>query len=127
MDREIKFRAWDRDNNCMIEDWYIITEEKFTKDRFLGRQAQTLATEIMQFTGLKDKNGKEIFEGDVVIDDVGDKLKVIFEHGSFWFSYNDIDMWTYEWNNRNNELTIEVIGNIYENSELLEEHKKDGI
>ena len=133
--REIKFRAWDKDNNCMIENWYEITEEKFTKDRFLGRQAQTLVTEVMQFTGLKDKNGKEIFEGDIIKvhdleedeeirdeDFIGvfiyDKENLRFQFDEKYLGYIDEIGFivTSDWL----DYEYEVIGNIHENKELLE-------
>lgn len=83
--------------------------------------------ELMQFTGLKDKNGKEVFEGDVIRDSDGFEGIVQYDksYGMYGIAYlptksNGIDM-TFEelkdkyWN------TFEVVGNIYENPELLEE------
>ena len=79
--------------------------------------------ELMQSTGLKDKNGKEIFEGDVV--DYKGRKAIIKWNGSYAsFIYRFVD----ELNKRSAEwyplylayLKCEVIGNIYENQELLE-------
>lgn len=73
--------------------------------------------DIMQYTGLKDKNGKEIYEGDIVlwIDSKGNKRqnKVFFERGAFRLRNTYFELLEYG--------ILEVIGNIYENPELLEE------
>lgn len=80
--------------------------------------------ELMQSTGLKDKNGKEIFEGDIV--DYKGRKAVIKWHGSYAsFIYRFVD----ELKERNSEwhplflayYHVEVIGNKFENPELLEE------
>jgi len=71
---------------------------------------------VMQFTGLTDKNGKEIFEGDVAecYPDY-EKGKVIFHSGCFWFELlHDEDDQEYLY-----DLKLEVVGNIHENPELL--------
>lgn len=72
---------------------------------------------IMQYTGLKDKNGKEIYEGDILSDGNDEKpYKVVFENGSFRAEADgySLDLEDYD-------DICEVVGNIYENPELIEE------
>ena len=79
---------------------------------------------LMQFTGLKDKNGKEIYEGDIVKIGILLNELVIYEgvvaysNGRFTCDTGklEIDWWRYEITKQ----TIEIIGNIHENPELLE-------
>ncbi|NSU74696.1 hypothetical protein HRH06_07675 [Enterococcus faecalis] len=132
-----KFRAWDDINEKMIYDFYREKIEKVdgwykgelvvrnkneihcdllysSKEEYLFRHVKELP--LMQSTSLKDKNGVEIFEGDIGWDDHQEVHgQVIFENGAF----------KYEWENISEDLfevtdDIEIVGNIYENSELLE-------
>ena len=122
--REIKFRAWDKKYNemipdliCFYKDGGISHNNHFNSDisPFRGYMWDSRNLEVMQYTGLKDKNGKEIYEGDIV---KGNYLKGIG---------------VVEWNDKfckfdiSHKMNItpsdecEVIGNIYENPELLKE------
>jgi uncharacterized phage protein (TIGR01671 family) len=110
--RQIKFRAWDTRNSRFVFDPDIYSSQQYHK-RFT----------LEQFTGLLDKNGKEIYEGDVLADAKSIyRPQVVFEDGRFAFAFtyeNGHDVAPcQEWYITNNQL--EVIGNIHENPELLE-------
>lgn len=116
--REIKFRAWDRFNKQMRTD---MRSNKFKHLFNLAIEygSDFLDGHLMQYTGLKDKNGAEIYEGDIVKAKGEYPAIIEFSFGSFcinhigfagkWTSIRDVATDRYE-----------VIGNIYENPELLE-------
>lgn len=110
--REIKFRAWTGAKMFNVD---VLAISKVMWDS--GGTGVSLAYQpsikVMQYTGLKDKNGVEIYEGDL-IDFGGGPFKVIFEKGCF-YSWTPYDS---EFLHLINHLS-EVIGNIYENPELL--------
>ena len=128
MKREIKFRAWDIYENKFINDIYITENgEMFTFNEYdiaIYRRHEDII--LMQYTGLKDKNGVLIFEGDVVQSDKFNYF-VVFENGSFVLYHTllkNFDGSKYRWGllSRVYELhnfNIQVIGNIYENKELI--------
>jgi uncharacterized phage protein (TIGR01671 family) len=117
--RVIKFRAWDKDEKKMIifclEDLLDLQNKTETEsfgihDYACNRMYET----IMQFTGIKDKNGKEVYEGDVV------HLKDISGSGS----ERDFGLKEIKWGDvgfPESLLTedIKVMGNIYQNPELI--------
>lgn len=105
MNREIKFRAWD--GKKMIHGYFNLPpQDEITKE-----------WEYMQFTGLTDKNGKEVYEGDIL------KLHDHIDYfGTVEWNVKDVCFQTNnftatEWSD------AEIIGNIYENGELLKGSK----
>lgn len=134
--REIKFRAWDKEENEMHFDVGIDEHGipyKFPHDLDSIDTVSADAAdywpdaELMQFTGLKDKSGKEIYEGDIVkYRKHPQKTKVgevaFTSYGAFAIkNQNELErergFWT--WTSFNGMNSLEVIGNIYENPELL--------
>lgn len=138
MKREIKFRAWDHQDEIMIysdDEFDNYFFEPHNDDGILrayriydtydssgapGRSIEEI--EVMQYTGLKDKNGKEIYEGDIVKWDVNDITRtapVYYDErqASFWMG-RDKDsghLVLNDWMRGE----FEIIGNIYENPELI--------
>jgi len=140
MNRTYKFRAWDKKNEEMINDihiapeygWIVLADNDAMEERGLAEEGQF---ELMQYTNLKDRNGREIYEGDIarvkqtvwgyvehlikiiwdeedarftniVIKKIGEDRHNTPDEGEGW-SMNVIRDW------------VEVIGNIHENPELL--------
>lgn len=137
MNREIEFRVWLKDRKMMFEVLELDFEHKYIEykeyeDEEIGyddKYAGFDEIELMQYTGLKDRNGVKIFEGDIVKDDKERIFVIEYEFGGFnvvpidyyndeLFSWNSLgDIQTASWLNE----STEIIGNIYENKELLED------
>jgi hypothetical protein len=98
--RPIKFRAWRSDFEEMIYNEFHITADGAVYSFGLAPECV-----LMQFTGLLDKNGKEIWEGDLVLCE--EEGEVTFNDGAFQVQFPDDAEWL-------NGLIVEVIGNIYE-------------
>lgn len=124
--REIKFRAWLKYKKEMVDnarpDFFSKQLHYFCDNSAGGKDVLGVSTEdieLMQYTGLKDKNNKEIYEGDIfhigskkilyVVEWIDCGLKGRQIKNKSWIG---LDYWKED---------IEVIGNIYENSELIKE------
>lgn len=160
--REIKFRAWQKYHKKMVEVTNISFDDNGEingvatfvenqapqhisyRDDLLGRfflkDERGMVLELMQFTGLKDKKGVEIYEGDIIrftnsIDEIDNEVgTVTWEQGecNFVAQYKTSNCVTQEGNGTtitiyliSNEtyqecVEYEVIGNVYQNPELLE-------
>ena len=127
-----KFRAWDswRKRMSVVDRIYIDTEGVRLYDDFGEYWRDFRDAKLMQSTGLLDKNGKEIFEGDVVqfedCSETSDFLYInigIIEWLQGCFHVTNRDSVLMEDLLDGDSLDVTIIGNIYENPELLEDNK----
>ncbi len=143
MNREIKFRVWDKESKCFLfpqsklcidlETGYPYLSQKLgNKGNYVTLCPPESNFVFQQFTGLKDKNGKEIYEGDLL------------ESGAWFQGYGTVEVF---WNNRYSSWRVvvpggqgnyngaelwegilmngKIVGNIMENPELLKKYEKN--
>ena len=138
--REIKFRAWDKDNKCWLTNelfevgelfinWQTDNSGKF----YIHDKTQTGHNSIIleQFTGLLDKHGKEIYEGDIIRDASSGGYTKWWDGIVTWHNAGSVG-WVAEplpenkhrgaWG-LNYNYEYEVIGNIHQNLEIIKERR----
>lgn len=120
--REIKFRMWNKKDVYMEElsfPWMIDHEEVWN----INTKKQLKNVVLMQYTGIKDKNGEDIYEGDIIKWGIegGEWInEVRFYGGAVWiFVDGEIHTILSEYRGK-----YEVVGNIYENPELIKKKRK---
>jgi len=118
--KEIKFRAWDKRGEKWLEPHHVdiscagvVSKATVHRGYEIARDRNLDFIEIMQYTGLKDKNGKEIYEGDIcqIIAEYSDQKPHIHKFEVKWDKIGWSNLLVFE---------CEIIGNIYENPELIE-------
>jgi uncharacterized phage protein (TIGR01671 family) len=125
--KEYKFRFYSNDAQRyldVIEIW--VKSNKFTVQ--YGNTSQIAIVDgihqLEEFTGLTDKNGTDIFEGDIIESRTGQLAEIIYNHGSFYLKFikyekeHALDDGTLGFEYYNPDISI-VIGNIHENKDLL--------
>lgn len=116
--RDLEFRAWDTNNNAMIDDVFICRNSiEFGQKGYHANKDQFV---FMQYTGIKDKIGRKIWEGDILKiydngpESSGRNIRTVEISDMIDFFTNEYDPvvgWSWK--------ELEIIGNIYESPDLL--------
>lgn len=125
--RDIKFRAWDSEKMIYQNNMQSISWPNHLKKEcavWVRCDFNNMGYfELMQYTGLKDKNGKDIYEGDILKDLYGHHLKVVFDGGSFRAVFGDsiceVEGSEFAGYYPKDITEFFIVGNIYENTEML--------
>ena len=126
MSRQLKFRAWDKDSRKMCEvanlDWWGDPDQASCDLAGPGKNGgweklfyiDVGEVELMQYTGLKDKNGREIYEGDIIQEFAGEHAQGVWEYSNV----STVEDLRWLPDSLGFADCAYVIGNIYENPEL---------
>ena len=125
---EIKFRAWDWVEKQMcpviVADFQDIQAKLFCRFPKSGTQG-SISADLMQYIGAKDKNGVEIYDGDVIRENAGEKYRdyvVRWSDGKYGFIADTKALCkVFPCLNQGTAKYLEVVGNIYENPEMVKE------
>lgn len=118
--REIKFRAWDKVNKAFMSSEEFAIHDGDVMGLCYGNEMDDVLTdqvELMQYTGLKDKNGVEIYEGDIVRLSLGwitVKAEVKYSGSQFIVDIDSVMSRSLD------AYLVKIIGNKFQNPELLE-------
>lgn len=140
--RTIKFRGKDYETGEWVYGHFFqrlghypaIVEPRPRDGKVMYYEIAVEDTTVGQFTGLMDKNGKEIYEGDMIVwgenDYKSPPLVVLFKHGAFGYTYirdcfhSFAGNTNFTFNPLNTDVRFEIIGNIHDNPELLKGGEK---
>jgi uncharacterized phage protein (TIGR01671 family) len=133
--REIKFRAWDKINEimCLVNSIELDVAQVYLGAPVVGMISMEDVA-LLQYTGLLDKQGKEIYEGDIVRFEYYDEMIVndndvqkysedaqitkVQSRGVIKGDFEECQLWLIDWA-MDSDYIFEIIGNIYENPEYL--------
>lgn len=122
-----KFRAWDKEKKIMCDVFYIHFDLRYVgikAPNYCVFEREIEKVVLMNLIGQKDRNKKEIYEGDIISYDIDNKgttrrAEVVFNEDGFYLEWED------GWVNQTGDFKLEdceIIGNIYDNPDLLKGH-----
>ena len=126
--REIKFRVWDKENKKMMKVSSLHLENKEISVKENGTFHLFRMQDLMQYTGLKVKDGKEVYEGDIVkiikLEGYGEYIDQVEYTGKIEYCISEFRVQPLNLRLSDESIIeIEIIGNVYKNKNLLEEKK----